>query len=203
VAWLPAPYPNRTSVEAAISTELCICDFGGRPNFSALHAEMRHHRPDVSRMEVFVFDLLFQNSVDLRGLSFTERQRDLPGFAPTGACPAFTWWRPSRRADPCSTCAPPMGLRASCRSDGVPATLVDLGVIGSRPSARTGSARTPSGISCLRTTRNRSPTNASASSRKSAKSLQPPDVRPGLAKESRQHVQAKREIAELTVAPKE
>src|SRR5215813_13811623 len=38
---------------------------------------MRRHRPDVSRMAFFAFDLLFQNSVDLRNLSFTERQRDL------------------------------------------------------------------------------------------------------------------------------
>jgi len=31
----------------------------------------------MSRMTFFAFDILFQNEVDLRSLSFTERQRDL------------------------------------------------------------------------------------------------------------------------------
>ena len=57
--------------------ELCVCDDRGRPNFRALHAEMRQGRPDVSRMGFFAFDILFQDNVDLRRLSFTERQKDL------------------------------------------------------------------------------------------------------------------------------
>ena len=65
------------TTSAVLDGELCICDDGGRPNFRALHAEMRRDRPDVSRMAFFGFDLLSQNSIDLRGLSFTERQRDL------------------------------------------------------------------------------------------------------------------------------
>jgi len=53
-------------------------------------------------------------------------------------------WTPARMV------APTTGLRASCLSDGLPATSADPGGIGSKPSAQTGSARMPSGISCLR-----------------------------------------------------
>jgi len=98
--------------------------------FPCLHAEMRRDRPDVSRMAFYAFDLLFQNCVDLRGRHSPTASAICAGCAPTGACPAFTWWRPSRRVDPCSNGAPPIGLRASSRSDGVPATLVDPGVMG-------------------------------------------------------------------------
>jgi len=57
--------------------KLCLCDDRGRPNFRALHAEMRQRRPDTSRMAFFAFDLLFEHDVDLRPLPLSERQRDL------------------------------------------------------------------------------------------------------------------------------
>ena len=57
--------------------ELCLCDDRGRPNFRALHAEMRQRRPDTARMAYFAFDLLFDRDVDLRPLALSERQRDL------------------------------------------------------------------------------------------------------------------------------
>jgi bifunctional non-homologous end joining protein LigD len=57
--------------------ELCIVDNRGRPDFRALRAEMRQRRSDVSRMAFFVFDMLFENGVDLRPLPLSERQRDL------------------------------------------------------------------------------------------------------------------------------
>ena len=64
-------------MSAVLDGELCICDDRGRPNSSALHAEMQLGRPNVSRMAFFAFDMLFQNKVDLRSLSFTERQHNL------------------------------------------------------------------------------------------------------------------------------
>jgi len=57
--------------------ELCVVDDRGRPDFRALHAEMRQRRPDVSRIAFFVFDMLFENGVDLRPLPLSERLRDL------------------------------------------------------------------------------------------------------------------------------
>jgi ATP-dependent DNA ligase len=57
--------------------ELCVCDARGRPNFRALHGEMRQRRPDTSQMAYFAFDLLFDRDVDLRPLPLSERQRDL------------------------------------------------------------------------------------------------------------------------------
>ena len=62
---------------AVLDGELCLCDSRGRPDFRALHTEMRQGRPDVSRMAFFAFDLLFERAVDLRGLPLMERQRDL------------------------------------------------------------------------------------------------------------------------------
>src|SRR5262245_61590047 len=75
--------PGLVEVFAALQTdfivdgELCVCDDRGRPNFRALHAEMRQRRPDTSRMTYFAFDLLFDRDVDLRPLPLSERQRDL------------------------------------------------------------------------------------------------------------------------------
>jgi bifunctional non-homologous end joining protein LigD len=62
---------------AVVDGELCLCDSRGRPDFRALHAEMRQGRPDVSRMAFFAFDLLFERAVDLRGLPLSGRQQDL------------------------------------------------------------------------------------------------------------------------------
>ena len=81
---------------------------GGRPELVALHTEMRRHRPDVSRMAFFAFDLLFQNSVDLRGLSLTERQRDLRRHRANRRVPCLYLVELSRRAAHCSNGAQPM-----------------------------------------------------------------------------------------------
>src|SRR5262245_48601408 len=64
--------------------ELCLCDTRGRPDFGALHAEMRQRRPDTSRMRYFAFDLLFDRDVDLRPLALSERQRDLARLCDKG-----------------------------------------------------------------------------------------------------------------------
>jgi bifunctional non-homologous end joining protein LigD len=62
---------------AVLDGELCLCDSRGRPDFRALHAEMRQRRPDISRLAFFAFDLLHENGVDLRTLPLSERERDL------------------------------------------------------------------------------------------------------------------------------
>jgi hypothetical protein len=78
LAGLAEAFLELPTISAVLDGELCICDDRGRPDFRALHAEMRQSRPDVSRMAFFAFDVLFQDSVDPRSsLSFTERQRDL------------------------------------------------------------------------------------------------------------------------------
>jgi len=82
--------PGLVEVFAALQTdfivdgELCVCDDRGRPNFRALHAEMRQRRPDTSRMTYFAFDLLFDRDVDLRPLALSERQRDLARLCDKG-----------------------------------------------------------------------------------------------------------------------
>jgi len=116
------------TTSAVLDGELCICDAAGRPDFVALHAEMRRHRPDVSRMAFFAFDMLFQNSVDLGICRSPSVSAICAGFAPTGAYPAFTSWKPSPRVDPCLNGVPTTGLRALCRSDEVLATSVDPGI---------------------------------------------------------------------------
>src|SRR5262245_12701152 len=67
----------RSGLISSSMAKLCLCDDRGRPNFRALHAEMRQRRPDTSRMAFFAFDLLFEHDVDLRPLSLSERQRNL------------------------------------------------------------------------------------------------------------------------------
>lgn len=75
--------PSLAEAFAALQTdfildgELCLCDDRGRPDFRALHTEMRLRRPDTSQMAYFAFDLLFDRDVDLRPLPLSERQRDL------------------------------------------------------------------------------------------------------------------------------
>ena len=77
LAGLAEAFLELPTLSAVLDGELCICDDRGRADFRALNAEMRHGRPDVSRMVVFAFDLISQDNVDLRRLSFTERQKDL------------------------------------------------------------------------------------------------------------------------------
>ena len=52
---------------AVLDGELCLCDSRGRPDFRALHTEMRQGRPDVSRMAFFAFDLLFEKGCRSQG----------------------------------------------------------------------------------------------------------------------------------------
>jgi bifunctional non-homologous end joining protein LigD len=47
------------------------------PHFYRLMREMRTSHPDESQLMFLAFDLLHQDGVDLRGLSLTERKRDL------------------------------------------------------------------------------------------------------------------------------
>jgi len=69
---------------------------------------MRRHRPDVSRMAFFAFDLLFQNSVDLRSLSLTERQRDLRRLCANRRVPCLYLVETFREGDPLLEGAQPM-----------------------------------------------------------------------------------------------
>jgi hypothetical protein len=63
---------------------LSLCDSRGRPDFRALHAEMRQRRPDVSRMAFFAFNLPFERAVDLMDLPRSERQHDLARLCDKG-----------------------------------------------------------------------------------------------------------------------
>jgi ATP-dependent DNA ligase len=56
-----------------VDGELCLCDSRGRPDFRALHAEMRQKRPDVSRMAFFAFDLLVRERRRYRHLRAGNR----------------------------------------------------------------------------------------------------------------------------------
>lgn len=89
LAGLAEAFLELPTLSAVLAGELCICDDRGRPNFKALHCEMRQDRPDVSRMAFFAFDILFQNNVDLRSLTFSERQRDLKRLCGHGHVPCL------------------------------------------------------------------------------------------------------------------
>ena len=62
---------------AILDGELVLIDPTGAAHFWRLMAEMRTRAPDESQLMFLVFDILHQDGVDLRGLSLTERKRDL------------------------------------------------------------------------------------------------------------------------------
>jgi bifunctional non-homologous end joining protein LigD len=67
---------------AILDGELCLIDPRGSAHFYRLMAQMRTNHPDESQLMFLAFDLLRQDGVDLRGLSLTERWRDLERLSP-------------------------------------------------------------------------------------------------------------------------
>jgi bifunctional non-homologous end joining protein LigD len=62
---------------AILDGELVLIDPRGAAHFYRLMAQMRTSSPDESQLMFLVFDLLYQDGVDLRGLPLSERKRDL------------------------------------------------------------------------------------------------------------------------------
>jgi bifunctional non-homologous end joining protein LigD len=62
---------------AILDGELVLIDPRGFAHFYKLMREMRTNHPDEAQMVFLVFDLLWQDGVDLRSLPRSERKRDL------------------------------------------------------------------------------------------------------------------------------
>jgi bifunctional non-homologous end joining protein LigD len=62
---------------AIIDGELCLIGPGGAAHFYRLMREMRTNHPDEGQLMFLAFDLLHQDGVDLGGLPLSERKRDL------------------------------------------------------------------------------------------------------------------------------
>jgi bifunctional non-homologous end joining protein LigD len=62
---------------AILDGELVLIDPRGLAHFYKLMREMRTSHPDEAQLVFLVFDLLWQDGVDLRGLPLAERKRDL------------------------------------------------------------------------------------------------------------------------------
>jgi bifunctional non-homologous end joining protein LigD len=62
---------------AILDGELCLIDPRGAAHFYRLMAQMRTSSPDESQLMFLVFDLLHQEALIWRGLSLSERKRDL------------------------------------------------------------------------------------------------------------------------------
>lgn len=78
-------------LSAVLDGELCFCDNRDRPDFRALHAEMRRSRPDVSRMAFLCFRPDISRSRRFAPPVVQRApERFESGFAPVDACPAFT-----------------------------------------------------------------------------------------------------------------
>ena len=71
-------YPCKSAV---LDTALCICDAEGRPDFRALHAEMRLRQPDEQTLSIYAFDLLHLDGTDLRPLPLIGRKKRLDELA--------------------------------------------------------------------------------------------------------------------------
>jgi bifunctional non-homologous end joining protein LigD len=70
-------FANLSAISATLDGELCLLAASGRPDFRALHSQMRTRRPDERSLVFFCFDLLFQDGVNLTRLPLVERKRDL------------------------------------------------------------------------------------------------------------------------------
>jgi bifunctional non-homologous end joining protein LigD len=62
---------------AILDGELVLIDPRGFAHFYKLMREMRTNHPDEAQLVFLVFDLLWEDGVDLRGLPLSERKRDL------------------------------------------------------------------------------------------------------------------------------
>jgi bifunctional non-homologous end joining protein LigD len=71
---------------AILDGELVLIDPRGAAHFYRLMAQMRTSHPDESQLMFLVFDLLYQDGVDLRGLPLSERKRDLSRLCRSRRC---------------------------------------------------------------------------------------------------------------------
>ena len=69
-----AKLPTQSTI---LDGELVLIDPRGFAHFYELMREMRTSHPDEAQLVFLVFDLLWQDGVDLRGLPLSERKRDL------------------------------------------------------------------------------------------------------------------------------
>jgi bifunctional non-homologous end joining protein LigD len=99
---------------AIIDGELCLVDLRGAAHFWQLMTQMRSRWPDENRLMFLAFDLLHQDSADLRSETLTQRKRALDRLC-RGA-PTSTRSRCSRTARSYLTTATASGSKASCRS---------------------------------------------------------------------------------------
>jgi bifunctional non-homologous end joining protein LigD len=70
-------FGNLPTQSAILDGELVLIDPRGAAHFYKLMREMRTNHPDEAQLVFLVFDLLWQDGVDLRGLPLSERKRDL------------------------------------------------------------------------------------------------------------------------------
>ena len=65
--------------------ELVLIDPRGAAHLYRLMAAMRTNHPDEAQLMFLVFDILWQDGVDLRGLALSERKR---GCVRSQRCPS-------------------------------------------------------------------------------------------------------------------
>jgi len=154
---------------AILDGELVLIDPTGAAHFWRLMVEMRTRAPDESQLMFLVFDILHPDGVDLRGLSLTERKRDLDRLCRGARIKLMRQVETFPDGQALLEYATILGSKASCRSDGHRDMPADRADTGSRSSVQIGSAPTPSGGRRWK----RSPSQASArrSCRRSARTL--------------------------------
>ena len=138
---------------AILDGELVLIDPRGAAHFYKLMAELRKRWPDESQLMFLVFDLLNQDGVELRGLRCSNANATCIVFASKSRVPFMrevqTFPNGTLLFDHCSKfgfegVVPSAWRHALGRTDRA---------IGSRRSARVGSASMPSAIVCLRVPR--------------------------------------------------
>jgi bifunctional non-homologous end joining protein LigD len=103
-----AKLPTRSAI---LDGELCLIDPRGNAHFWHLMAQMRTRRPEEGLLVFLVFDLLYQDGVDLRGLPLFERKRYLDASAARPGSPTCARSRRSPMARRCSSTAMSSGSR--------------------------------------------------------------------------------------------
>ena len=135
---------------AILDGELCLIDPGVGAHFYRLMPQMRTSHPDESQLMFMAFDLLHQDGVDLRALPLSDRKRDLHRLCRKSPVPFMREVQTFPNGTLSSSTATSSGSRASCPSAWRRAIRADRAAIGSRRSARAGSASIRSDISCSR-----------------------------------------------------
>ena len=101
---------------AVLDGELCFIDAGGQANFRKLHTEMRTRWPEEAQLIFMVYDLLYQDGVDLRPLPLSERKRDLDRLCRKARMPFMRLVETFPTARCYRSTAANLDSRASCRS---------------------------------------------------------------------------------------